>query len=863
MNNNHRPFSILYFLLKLKAVKNSHDSGYVLVIAVGIIVALTGLLAVYGRSNRIQNVATDSTVDSSSGFFAAEAALNQRAQKLRTVFLEDGTIPQGTSPQDLDDCVGLDPSSEDEDDHFECKTRTFSASAINRQDYVGVTYVVEGARNILGVVPRGDRFQNLTMSESLYSLYALGLKEGADANQASAILQMDVRAREIPMFQFAAFYKDDLEILPGPTMNLNGPIHTDGSLYLGGDNSLNIKGQITVAGQLFSKRKDKNTNYANGKVKIRDGADKKWIDLVKAGTGSTSATPDPMDPVRIASAYGTQVQVGTDPISIPTPDILDNTGEYFEKADIRINYTPTASNVAKYEEDVPFSIQVINRTDSSGNLISSPTAISLTEAQRRSLRQPILVSPQLASIPSSGENFIAINDTNRGSDNFTVAQNPNYNICTAPHDYDIKSGKIEPNFGTPAFQNTWENLTWEQQKDIAEFAHDILVTRVQERKAPLLFSNLDKTGGIPGLTFTGLNIPNIPASAQVSMIAKLNSLTPNEIASLPYRESDGGDVVQRCFIPAPLIDIGRDSENHNTDFRFRNQREERDMRILQLNMKSMVVWNFEGQYLNGSNLTSTNQLLYQTAPEDSSAPNNSFQRLGMAARDISDGGLVFHATINNSPDDGVTYYPNAATNKSPYGFGIVEADQLPGLGFANSFNKNDPTGLTFASDQAVYLQGNYNTRNKQPASVLSDSLNVLSNTCLNDDMGINHRGDAQNCDKTSKSNSKKLGKAQETIINAAFLAGNDITNRPYYNGGLENYPRFLEDWNSVALRYRGSFVNISPPLRVSGKQAGSFYNPPQREWDYDQSFNDPRNLPPLTPNFVYLKQDSFFRSFDQ
>ena len=69
MNSNNRPFSILYFLLKLKAVKNSTDAGYVLVIAVGTIVALTGLLAVYGRSNRIQNVSTDSTVDSSSGFF--------------------------------------------------------------------------------------------------------------------------------------------------------------------------------------------------------------------------------------------------------------------------------------------------------------------------------------------------------------------------------------------------------------------------------------------------------------------------------------------------------------------------------------------------------------------------------------------------------------------------------------------------------------------------------------------------------------------------------------------------------------------------------------------------------------------------
>ena len=869
MNKHNRFSPIVYFLLKLKSLKTSSNSGYVLVIAIATIVALTGLLAVYGRSNRINNIATSTTLDSSGGFFAAEAALNQRAEKLRKLFLDRQT-PSGNSPQDLDDCITGSGSQLGSGD-LACEIITLSASATNRTPYIGTTYVVEGQR-IEGIVPRGDRFQNLSMSESMFSIYALGLRENAEASQASAILQMDVRAREIPMFQFAAFYKDDLEILPGPTMNLNGPIHTDGSLYLGGNNNngLNINGQVTVAGQLFSKRKNDNSTYPNGRVRIRDAADSNWISLILAGTGSTSATTNAMDPIKIATAFGTQVQVGVDSVSIPTPDILDGTGEYFQKANIRINYTPTGSNVANYENNVPFTIQVINRTDSNGNLISNPSPVSLTEAQRRSLRQPILVSPELASIPESGENFIAINDANRGSADFTVAQNPNYNICTAPYGYNVPSsggdsGKIVPNsdFGTPAFQNMWKDLTWEQQRDVAEFAHDILVTRVQDRQAPLLFSSLNTMGGIPGLTFTS-GSADIPASVDTSDVAKLNSLNPQQIASLPYRESDGGDIVQRCFIPAPLIDIGRDNGNHNTDFRFRNQREGRDMRILQLNMKSMVVWNFEGQYLNGSDLTppGLNELLYKTAPADNSAPPNSFQSLGMAARDISDGGLVIHATININPDD-TPNYPNAATNQSRYGFAIVEGDQLPGLGFANSFNNNDPTGLTFASDQAVYLQGNYNTRNKQPAAVLSDSLNVLSNRCLNNNRGINHRGNGANCAQNTQNNPPTLGNALETVINAAFLAGNDITTPSNYNGGLENYPRFLENWSGVALRYRGSFVSISTPLRVSGAQGGGFYSPPNREWDYDQSFNDPRNLPPLTPQFVYLKQDSFFRSFDQ
>jgi hypothetical protein len=38
----------------------------------------------------------------------------------------------------------------------------------------------------------------------------------------------------------------------------------------------------------------------------------------------------------------------------------------------------------------------------------------------------------------------------------------------------------------------------------------------------------------------------------------------------------------------------------------------------------------------------------------------------------------------------------------------------------------DPSGLTVASDQAIYVQGNYNKRHKYPAAVMGDALNVLS-----------------------------------------------------------------------------------------------------------------------------------------
>jgi hypothetical protein len=61
-------------------------------------------------------------------------------------------------------------------------------------------------------------------------------------------------------------------------------------------------------------------------------------------------------------------------------------------------------------------------------------------------------------------------------------------------------------------------------------------------------------------------------------------------------------------------------------------------------------------------------------------------------------------------------------------------------------------------------------------------------------------------------------------------------------------------------------VSLGTPLNVSGAWCGTgttcnIYNPPARNWDYDTRFNDVRNLPPLTPRFVYVQQVLFTENF--
>ncbi|WP_404784631.1 hypothetical protein [Altericista sp. CCNU0014] len=245
--------------------------------------------------------------------------------------------------------------------------------------------------------------------------------------------------------------------------------------------------------------------------------------------------------------------------------------------------------------------------------------------------------------------------------------------------------------------------------------------------------------------------------------------------------------------------------------------------------------------------------------------------MGKPLNEDSEGGLVWFLTIKG---------PDSATIND-YGIRVYNGQDL--VTPVDPVAAETPKGLSIISDQAVYMQGNYNcgsactatsfeapANNGQriPAAVMADTINVLSNSwSLDDSTSI---GNVFVTDR----------KTTETTINTAFLAGIDITggiNRggrdldDNTGGGLNNYPRFHENWDGIPFNYLGSLVSLSAPRKVNGIFCGShhtnptcnIYNPPTRNWSYDPTFNDAANLPPLTPRVVSLKQELFSRSFDR
>jgi hypothetical protein len=88
------------------------------------------------------------------------------------------------------------------------------------------------------------------------------------------------------------------------------------------------------------------------------------------------------------------------------------------------------------------------------------------------------------------------------------------------------------------------------------------------------------------------------------------------------------------------------------------------------------------------------------------------------------------------------------------------------------------------------------------------------------------------------------------------LTGIVPSNGSYYSGGVENFPRFQENWSGVNFWYNGSMVEMftSQIANYPWPGTGTVYNPPTRNWAFDTNFDDPSQLPPLTPKVIYLNR---------
>ena len=215
--------------------------------------------------------------------------------------------------------------------------------------------------------------------------------------------------------------------------------------------------------------------------------------------------------------------------------------------------------------------------------------------------------------------------------------------------------------------------------------------------------------------------------------------------------------------------------------------------------------------------------------------------------------------------------------------------------------KLSPTkGITVSSENMVYVWGNYNTTGvtgiplggstlndggfsgpQIPASIVCDAIFPLSKTWFDGLSALYPEGSSTPrafSGEAYRMADEGATLTQGTSVRAGIIAGTTISSLnaapgrdadgQRRNGGIINYPRFLEIWNfklkgtatTMPWNYTGSLIPLYKSTQALSQwenDTSIIYMPPRRNWSFDSSFLTPNQLPPGTPFFQYTQATGF------
>lgn len=243
----------------------------------------------------------------------------------------------------------------------------------------------------------------------------------------------------------------------------------------------------------------------------------------------------------------------------------------------------------------------------------------------------------------------------------------------------------------------------------------------------------------------------------------------------------------------------------------------------------------------------------------------------------------------------------AWNNPSNYFRRAVRLFDAETLSITGAQGKLSPTkGITISSENMVYTLGNVNTTGvtsipaggstmndggyagpQIPLSIVCDAITPLSKTWF-DALSVMYPEGASTS-RTMGGIPYRMADAnltditQGTSMRAAIIAGSTRTALSAYpgrnaanirrSGGAINFPRFLEIWNWAGVEHSFNYSGSMIPLFSSTQAIGPWenedavtYQPPRRNWSFDETFLNPLKLPPGTPFFQYMQSTSFRQS---
>jgi hypothetical protein len=907
MRNSRNTRYLLQVILHCQKIKNQQgSSGYALLVTSILAILIFSMLSVFIFSTNLYKSVANTVLDSGTTFYAAETAMNRRAYAVRKKFV-GYERPTGNSPgsdtntvgEQMNVCITGGGNMGSGDMGCVIQSTDYTAAVVEYDNQGRLVERTKGKKNANGFINQNDTdnvkyrtysfvkditnyngdgtvelsrikdgdYAGLNAQEYKYRVYTSAAKEtnlGTGINKdiaAQTMLQMDFNSRLIPLFQFAAFYENDLEITSSSNMDLRGPVHTNRNLRLVPGGMLQLQGNITSASKIYKALEFTAVHSQVGSPTttirvINGGTD---LSSVNAWTNGSIADEvgSRITAIELADQKGL-LKENQPVLNLPAASFLDRTGDYHQQGDLKVYFHPLNTDADPFTK-----IEKVNAfgVDFSPEMIGS-------------LQQPLLVIPRTHSgeaTPISEYTRLCPKGDRTNGEPATIAETTP-TVGTGMNAAQIASLKG----ANPAAAAARIQIQATLQKAMVKQTTIVSFADTAQPATGELQKDLEKalpSGGVLGIDKKTLKETNLNVLADAA----------------------GG-----CYLPAPMQVL----QGAN----YVERREGgRAMNVLQSNIKSLTVWNRDGVYADttGNPLSAANKLFVrkpETAPGAAAVSKGTttcdYDCMGLAPIDQTQGGLVWHFSIEKGKPGfpGYTYDSGDGTARkgnSSFGFAFNGGTRLPGA-------------LTIASDQAIYVQGDYNNpsnvigdldtaldgselgtldinREKRPAAFLGDTITVLSNACSDIDKKIDCLRPLTATElATSWSTTTNLPIANSTVVRAAFLARTDVssTDGTENSGGLNNYMRMVENWGGglgATFKYRGSFVSLGRPREFSGwyrwgantgdtaptNSVGVFYNIPIRDFGFDINFNSRAGLPPLTPRAVYLKQKVFKRDYDR
>ena len=226
---------------------------------------------------------------------------------------------------------------------------------------------------------------------------------------------------------------------------------------------------------------------------------------------------------------------------------------------------------------------------------------------------------------------------------------------------------------------------------------------------------------------------------------------------------------------------------------------------------------------------------------------------------------------------------------------LINGQELPGT--YDSSTPENTKGLTVASENGIYVVGNYNSTGVSsygtptpssnylpqsggtngskhiPAAVIGDGITLLSNGWRDSrsfSSPFNHENRVPT--ETTYRFGAIVGKSKDWA--PCDTSKDQGTDRGFncQSGGVHNLLRYLEDWNKddssssddIRSNYAGSIINLFESANTNGvfKCCRTVYEPPIRNYVFEESFLDINRIPPGSPFLQSVTLTGFERIND-